>query len=144
MTPTYLVALLAGGFVTVGLGARQAPSSSADALTGLAFRSIGPMLTTGRIADVEIDPKNPGVWYVASPFGGLRKTTNRGVTFTPIFDDDTLALCCVPIDRKDSNVVRVNTAENTSRRSAHFGDGVYKSTNAGKTWKQAGLAAAHA
>jgi photosystem II stability/assembly factor-like uncharacterized protein len=141
MTRTFLVALLAGGLVTVGLGARQAPSPTADALKGLAFRSIGPMLTTGRIADIEIDPKNPSVWYVASAFGGLWKTTNRGVTFTPIFDDYTFTLCCVVVDPKDSNVVWLGTGENTSQRSAHFGDGVYKSTDAGRTWKQAGLGA---
>lgn len=109
-------------------------------LKGLELRSIGPGFTTGRVQDVEIDPKNPNVWYVAAAFGGLWKTENRGISFTPIFDDGgSFTLCCVAIDPKDSNVLWLGTGENTSQRSAHFGDGVYKSTDAGKTWKRVGL-----
>jgi photosystem II stability/assembly factor-like uncharacterized protein len=109
-------------------------------LEGIELRSIGPGFTTGRVQDVEIDPKNPNVWYVASAFGGLWKTENRGISFTPIFDDGgSFTLCCVAIDPKDSNVLWLGTGENTSQRSAHFGDGVYKSTDAGKSWKRMGL-----
>jgi len=104
------------------------------------MRSLGPALVPGRIADVAIDPKNPNVWYVATAFGGLWKTVNRGVTFTPIFDDGpSFTLCCVVVDPKDSNVIWLGTGENASQRSAHFGDGVYKSLDAGKTWKRVGL-----
>ncbi len=141
MTRRTLLILMAVGLVTAGLGARQgqAPMTS-DALKGLELRSIGPALTTGRIVDVEIDPKNPSVWYVASAFGGLWKTTNRGITFSPIFDDNgVFTLCCVAIDPKDSNVIWLGTGENNSQRSAHFGDGIYKSLDAGKTWKRMGL-----
>ena len=115
---------------------------TADQLKGLEFRSIGPALATGRIQDVQIDPRDPNVWYVASAFGGLWKTVNRGVTFAPVFDEGgAFTLCCVAVDPKDSNVVWLATGENTSQRSAHFGDGVYKSTDAGKTWSRVGLAA---
>ena len=69
------------------------------------------------------------------------KTVNRGITFTPVFDEQgSFTLCCVVVDPKDSNVVWVGTGENKSQRSAHFGDGVYKSTDAGKTWTRVGLA----
>ena len=131
-------------FITAGLGAGQdAPADrlTAEQLKGIELRSIGPSISTGRVADVEIDPKNHNVWYVASAFGGLWKTVNRGITFTPIFDQYAFTLCCVVIDPKDSNVVWVGTGENTSQRSAHFGDGLYKSTDAGKTWKRVGLEA---
>ncbi len=75
-----------------------------------------------------------------SAFGGLWKTTNRGITFSPIFDDNgVFTLCCIAIDPKDSNVLWLGTGENNSQRSAHFGDGIYKSTDAGKTWKRMGL-----
>jgi photosystem II stability/assembly factor-like uncharacterized protein len=112
-----------------------------DQLRGLELRGIGPTLATGRIQDVQIDPKDPNVWYVASAFGGLWKTVNRGVTFTPVFDEGgAFTLCCVAIDPKDSNIVWLATGENTSQRSAHFGDGVYKSIDAGKTWTRVGLA----
>ncbi|MEO5896979.1 MAG: hypothetical protein ABIS06_14895 [Vicinamibacterales bacterium] len=111
-----------------------------ETLKGIPLRSMGPGLATGRVQDIEIDPKNPNTWYVASAFGGLWKTENRGITFTPIFDDGgSFTLCCVAIDPKDSNVLWLGTGENTSQRAAHFGDGIYKSTDAGKTWKRMGL-----
>jgi photosystem II stability/assembly factor-like uncharacterized protein len=143
MTQRTLLIVTALCLVAVGLGARQAPAPiTADLLKSIELRSIGPALTTGRIVDVKIDPKNPSVWYVVSAFGGLWKTTNRGITFAPIFDDTgVFTLCCIAIDPRDSNVLWVGTGENNSQRSAHFGDGVYKSTDAGKTWKRMGLAA---
>src|SRR5688572_8666089 len=109
-------------------------------LKGIAWRSIGPGFVTGRIADVEIDPRDTNVWYVATAFGGLWKTVNRGISFEPIFDEGpSFNLCCVVIDPKNSNIIWLGTGENHSQRSAHFGDGVYKSTDAGKTWKRVGL-----
>jgi photosystem II stability/assembly factor-like uncharacterized protein len=139
---TRTIALL-GGFAvvaTISLSGQAGGGLDAQALKGLELRSLGPALATGRVQDVEIDPKNPSVWYVATAFGGLWKTTNRGITFTPVFDDQgSFTLCCVVVDPKDSNVVWVGSGENASQRSAHFGDGVYKSTDAGKTWKNAGL-----
>ncbi|HVH56278.1 MAG TPA: hypothetical protein VM791_08485, partial [Vicinamibacterales bacterium] len=109
-------------------------------LKGIELRSIGPGFTTGRVQDIDIDPKNPNVWYVSAAFGGLWKTENRGISFTPVFDEGgSFTLCCVAIDPKDSNVVWLGTGENASQRSAHFGDGIYKSTDAGKTWKRMGL-----
>src|SRR3954465_6624936 len=126
--------------------ARQAAAPAGDRLTaevlkGLEFRSIGPAIATGRVQDIAIDPKSPNIWYVATAFGGLWKTSNRGTTFTPVFDNGgSFTLCCVVIDPKDSNTGGLGTGENTSQRSAHFGDGVYKSTDAGQTWKRMALA----
>jgi photosystem II stability/assembly factor-like uncharacterized protein len=109
-------------------------------LNAMQFRSVGPALTTGRVQDVEMDPHNSSVWYVATAFGGLWKTTNRGVTFTSVFDNGgSFTLCCVEVDPKNSNIVWLGTGENLSQRSAHFGDGLYKSTDAGKTWKRVAL-----
>ena len=111
-----------------------------EKLKGIAWRSIGPGFVTGRIADTEIDPRDPNVWYVASAFGGLWKTVNRGISFEPIFDEGpSFNLCCVVIDPRNSNIIWLGTGENHSQRSAHFGDGVYKSADAGKTWKRVGL-----
>jgi photosystem II stability/assembly factor-like uncharacterized protein len=130
-----MTALIAGDQSQSGGGAM-----TADALKAIQLRSIGPTISSGRIVDVAIDPKNPSVWYVASAFGGLWKTVNRGVTFAPIFDEGpSFTLCCLAIDPKDSNVLWLGTGENASQRSAHFGDGVYKSADAGKTWKRVGL-----
>ena len=110
------------------------------ALNRLAFRALGPSLTTGRISDVAVDPKNPSVWYVAASAGNLWKTENRGNTWTPIFDEyGSYSLGAVTVDPRDSNVVWLGTGENNNQRSVSFGDGIYKSTDAGKTWKRAGL-----
>jgi len=108
-------------------------------------RNIGPTLVTGRVVDIAIDAKNPSTWFVASAFGGLWKTTNRGITFRPVFpvvesgETQGFNNCCVVIDPKDSNVIWLGTGENNSQRSAHFGMGLYKSTDGGETWKPAGL-----
>src|SRR5450830_1467413 len=142
LTAAVAVMSLAATMTTV---ARQAPATdrlTADVLKGLEFRSIGPAISTGRVQDIAIDPKSPSTWYVATAFGGLWKTTNRGTTFAPVFDNGgSFTLCCVVVDPKDSNVVWLGTGENASQRSAHFGDGVYKSIDAGKIWKRMGLAA---
>jgi photosystem II stability/assembly factor-like uncharacterized protein len=138
---TALVVALAVTAFVAGVQGQSGSAFTADTLKSIELRSIGPTLATGRVADVAFDPKNPSVWYVASAFGGLWKTVNRGITFTPIFDDQvSFTLCCVVVDPRDSNIVWLGTGENGSQRSAHFGDGLYKSIDAGKTWKQVGLA----
>lgn len=140
-----LVTAIAVGLVVTAVVRAQGPGDAtrltADGLKAIELRTLGPGLATGRIADIAMDPKNTDVWYVASAFGGLWKTVNRGITFEPIFDTyGSFTLCCVVIDPKDSNVVWLGTGENASQRSAHFGDGVYKSADAGKTWKRVALA----
>jgi photosystem II stability/assembly factor-like uncharacterized protein len=111
-----------------------------DPFAALRFRSVGPAFTSGRHADMAVDPKNPHVWYVAMAGGGLWKTTNSGLTFTPIFDTyGSYSMCCVLVDPKNSNVVWLATGENTNLRSAMSGDGVFKSVDAGATWRRVGL-----
>src|SRR5687767_11915209 len=143
LTAAVAALCLTASAATVARQAATPPASdrlTTEVLKGLAFRSIGPVIQTGRVQDIAIDPKNPNVWYVAAAFGGLWKTINRGTTFTPIFDDGgSFNLCCVVIDPKNSDVVWLGTGENKSQRSAHFGDGIYKSTDAGKTWRRMGL-----
>src|SRR3954470_13916633 len=138
-----LVAVIAValGAMPAGQGAGSSPPApETDALKGIELRSIGPAFTSGRIQDVAIDPANTSTWYVATAFGGLWKTTNRGIEFSPIFDDQgSFTLCCVVIDPRDAKIIWVGSGENTSQRSAHFGDGVYKSTDAGETWTHVGL-----
>jgi hypothetical protein len=71
MTRRTLMAAAAAALLSGGLSARQQPALSSEALKGIELRSIGPAIATGRVADIEIDPKNPSVWYVATAFGGL-------------------------------------------------------------------------
>src|SRR3954468_16297050 len=141
MNRLFLIAGAAALAVTAAVSGQGPAPLDAQTLKGIELRSIGPSIASGRVQDVEIDPKNPSVWYVATAFGGLWKTVNRGITFSPVFDDQgSFTLCCVAIDPRDSNIVWVGSGENTSQRSAHFGDGVYKSTDAGRNWKRVGLA----
>ncbi len=134
-----LVLLLAGvlGRPESMLAQQQSGSVpiSEDILSALEFRTLGPGFVTGRIADVEIDPNDSNVWYVATAFGGLWKTMNRGISFEPIFDQVGAAFttCCVVVDPNDSNVVWLGTGENLSQRSAHFATGLYKYEDAGET-----------
>ena len=134
-----LFALAAGAIAAVGVNG-QTDRLTAENFKDFAFRSIGPGLTSGRISDVAIDARNPSVWYVAAAAGNLWKTDNRGNTFTPIFDRyGAYSLGAVTVDPRDSNMVWLGTGENNNQRSVSFGDGVYKSTDAGATWKRMGL-----
>jgi len=137
-----LVVLVASAYASARQGASGSDRLTAAAFENMQLRNIGPGLVTGRVVDVVMDPKNPDTWFVASAFGGLWKTSSRGIQWTEVFpneDEGTFSMCCVVIDPKDSNVVWIGTGERNSQRSAHFGDGVYKSTDGGTTWKHMGL-----
>lgn len=108
--------------------------------SGLSFRSIGPALTSGRIADIAVHPEKPHVYYLAVASGGVWKTENSGTTFNPIFDSEgSYSIGCVTIAPSNPNTVWVGTGENNNQRSVAYGDGVYKSTDGGKSWKNMGL-----
>jgi photosystem II stability/assembly factor-like uncharacterized protein len=116
------------------------PLPAAEALKRLSLRPVGPCFTPGRIGDVVVDPKNRSVWYVALASGGVWKTTNRGTTWKPIFDDQgAYSIGCLAIDPKNPQVVWVGSGENQSQRSVGYGDGVYRSDDGGTTWKNVGL-----
>lgn len=109
-------------------------------LSGLKFRSVGPALMSGRIADIAVDPVQPNTWYVAAGSGNLWKTTNSGTTWTPIFDQyGSYSIGCVTIDPSNRNTIWVGTGENVAGRHVGFGDGVYVSHDAGKSFKNVGL-----
>jgi len=109
-------------------------------LSNLQFRSVGPAITSGRIADLAVNPKNHSEYYVAAAAGGVWKTTNAGITFSPLFDGEgSYSIGCVAIDPNNSNIVWVGSGENNNQRSVSYGDGIYKSEDAGKSWKNMGL-----
>src|SRR5947209_11214544 len=108
---------------------------------GLELRNIGPAVSSGRILDLAVDPRDERVWYIATAGGGVWKTSNAGTTFEPLFDGEgSHSIGCVTIDPKDSLVVWVGTGENNSQRSVSMGDGVYKSVDGGRSWTNTGLA----
>lgn len=107
---------------------------------GLKFRSIGPAFTSGRIADIAIHPNDENTWYVAVGSGGIWKTTNAATTWTPIFDDQiSYSIGCITIDPSNPHTIWAGTGENVGGRHVGFGDGIYKSTDDGKSWKNMGL-----
>ena len=113
---------------------------NAGTFAGLEFRNIGPAVVGGRIVDIAVDPRSPNTWYVAAAAAGIWKTTNAGTTWTPIFEGQgSFSIGCVTIDPKNPLVIWVGTGENNSQRSVSYGDGVYKSTDGGKSWDNVGL-----
>ncbi|KAA0240899.1 MAG: glycosyl hydrolase [Chlorobiota bacterium] len=126
--------------ITFGQEKSEPDSLKNISLAGLSFRSIGPAVTGGRVVDIAVNPFNHSEYYVASGHGSLWKTTNSGITFSPIFDaNKSYAIGCVTIDPTNSNVVWVGTGENNNQNNVIFGDGVYKSEDGGKSWKNMGL-----
>jgi photosystem II stability/assembly factor-like uncharacterized protein len=109
-------------------------------VSGLKFREIGPSFTSGRIADFAVNPANHSEYYVAVASGHVWKTINNGTTFKPVFDKQkSYSIGVVTMDPNNSNVVWVGTGENNHQRVLGYGDGVYKSLDGGKSWKNMGL-----
>jgi photosystem II stability/assembly factor-like uncharacterized protein len=145
LLPALLAALLVGGVAADGQSpaARPAGSPAApDPLDGLSFRNIGPAVMGGRIDDLAVLESNPAVFYVGSATGGLWRTTNNGTTWEVLFDDldDVVSIGDIAIPLNDANTIWVGSGENNNRQSGSWGNGVYKSTDAGRTWKLMGLA----
>ncbi len=133
------------GFLLTNLIMASDSDKSADSLknislSGLSFRSIGPAITGGRIAAVAVNPNNISEYYVGSGHGNLWKTENQGVTFKPVFDNQgAYAIGAVAIDPTNTNVVWVGTGENNNQSNVIYGDGIYKSEDGGKSWKNKGI-----
>ena len=119
----------------------RGPWSSAT-WSGLRLRGIGPALMSGRVQDLTVDPTRPQRWYVAAASGGVWKTENAGTSWTPIFDNEgSYSIGCITLDPGNPLTVWVGTGENKSQRSVSYGDGVYRSDDGGKSWKNMGLKA---
>ena len=109
-------------------------------MPGLSFRSIGPAITGGRVTAIAVNPFNHNEYFVASGHGSLWKTKNNGTTFTPAFDNQgSYSIGAVEIDPSNPNIVWVGTGENNNQGNVIYGDGVYKSEDGGKSWKNMGL-----
>ncbi|HNQ23752.1 MAG TPA: PDZ domain-containing protein [Phycisphaerae bacterium] len=104
------------------------------------WRSIGPAVMGGRITALAVYEKDPTIWWAATSSGGLVKTTNDGITFEYQFQHENVAAVGdMAVAQSDPNIVWVGTGENNPRNSVTWGDGVYKSTDGGKTWTNMGL-----
>jgi len=140
------VALICASIALALVTVSAAPPSVAfdpDLLSALRWRSIGPAATGGRIDDFAVVrvPGAPDAIYVATAAGGVFKSTNQGTSWTPVFDrvDAMMSIGDVAAAPSNPGVVWVGTGEANNRQSSSWGDGVYKSTDAGRTWTAAGL-----
>ena len=145
MKKTLLITLIIALAINVDAQKKNKKSESkskynSSLYSALKFRSVGPAFTSGRIADIAVNPNNTSEYYLAVASGGVWKTTNSGNTYAPIFDgENSYSVGCVTIDPNNSNVIWVGTGENNNQRSVAYGDGIYKSEDGGKSWKNMGL-----
>jgi len=138
----------AGGKTTVAK-ASAAPADTTpkspfttEAFGGLRARNIGPAMTSGRIGALAVHPNNPAIIYVGASSGNLWKTVNGGASWTPVMDrEGSYSIGYIAIDQRNPNIVWVGTGENNSQRSVAYGDGVYKSEDNGRSFKNMGLKA---
>jgi len=116
------------------------PLLTSKILNGLKFRSIGPAFASGRVADIAVNPINHSQWFIGVASGNVWKTDNAGVTWKPIFDKyGAWSIADVEIDPQNPHVIWVGTGEYNSQRAIGYGDGVYRSLDGGKSFKNMGL-----
>jgi len=108
-------------------------------LRGFRWRSIGPTGQGGRIDDFAVDERNPSTYYIGFAVSGLWKTVNNGTTYEPVFDTIAHSIGDVALAPSNADIVYVGTGEPNNRQSSSFGEGVFKSTDAGRTWTYIGL-----
>jgi photosystem II stability/assembly factor-like uncharacterized protein len=137
------IALVFGPWFSLEAAAQGATPTSQQ-LGGLRLRSIGPANMSGRIVDLDVNERNPYVIYAAAATGGVWKSTTNGVTWQPIFENEgTHSVGDIAVHPMDTGIVWVGTGERASRQSSSWGDGVYKSTDGGRTWRHVGLRDSH-
>ena len=140
-----IVALIGALGLSIGLASMASPPQTSDEgqtspLASLPLRLIGPAYPSGRISDFAFFSGGHHDFLVGVASGGLWRTKNAGVTWTPIFDNEgSYAIGVVEIAPSDEKIIWVGTGENKAQRSVGFGDGVYKSTDGGATWTNMGL-----
>ncbi len=115
-------------------------SISTDQLDQLTFRNIGPSVAGGRIHDIEVLPNDPATVFIASASGGIWKSTNKGTTWKPVFDDQAVSTFGdMAISLSNPDVIYAGSGEQQNRQSTSWGNGIYKSVNQGETWRSIGL-----
>ena len=107
---------------------------------GFRFRSIGPAVTSGRVIAFAVDQNDRAKYFIAVASGGVWKTVNAGTTWTPVFDGEgAFSIGAIALDQKNTSTVWVGTGERNSQRSVGYGDGVYRSDDGGRSWRNVGL-----
>jgi photosystem II stability/assembly factor-like uncharacterized protein len=119
---------------------KTADPMSSGGFTAFKLRSVGPALVSGRVVAIAVNPKNKSQYFVGVASGGVWRTDNDGTTWTPVFErEGSYSIGAVTLDPKQPNVVWVGSGEANSQRSVSYGDGIYRSDDSGRTWKNMGL-----
>ena len=114
--------------------------AAAGVFSGLRLRSIGPASASGRVTSFAVNPENSAQYFVGVASGGVWRTVNDGITWTPVFDNEgSYSIGTVTLDPKNPSTVWVGTGENNSQRSVNWGDGIYRSDDGGRSWRNLGL-----
>ncbi len=130
--------------LVVFAGDLAAQALAPEVLKAFNFRAIGPTRQSGRITDFAVPELEPWTIYTATGSGGLWKSVNNGQTWEPIFDNQpVISIGDIAVAASNPNIVYVGSGEANTSRSTYWGDGVYKSTDAGKTWTNVGLKDTH-
>src|SRR6185312_9710677 len=109
-------------------------------LQSVRFRSLGPASMGGRIDDIEVSESNPNIIYLGYAVGGVYRSLNNGTSFEPVFETyGSASIGAIAIHPTNPNIVYVGTGEPNNRQTSSFGDGIYKTTDGGKTFKNIGL-----
>src|SRR5499427_6217601 len=139
---TVVVCLVSLGAMALNLTA--APQNPTDKFKNLEFREIGPAVMGGRIDDFAVVESNPNIVYVGTASGGVWKTVNNGTTWEPVFDKEGVStIGDIALAPSDPSIIWVGTGEPNNRQSSSWGNGIYKSMDAGKSWTHMGLKDTH-
>ena len=134
-TTGFMLALLC-----LSTGFAQAQKIPANVADNIHFRDIGPTRQGGRYVDFAVVDKSTKIIYAATASGGVWKSVNNGISWEPIFDNENIiSVGAIAVDQKNNDVVWVGSGEANNSRSSYWGNGIYKSTDAGKTWTNMGL-----
>ena len=134
------VAMWATATAVLGMTFAVTAQQSSDPFKSISFRELGPTRQGGRFVDFAVVEATPRIFYAASATGGVYKTESGGLSFTQVFDNGgTASVGAIAVSQTNPDVLYLGTGEGNNSRTMYYGDGVYKSTDAGKTWTNTGL-----
>jgi photosystem II stability/assembly factor-like uncharacterized protein len=140
MASLFRAAAAAGAGLSALACALGTASAEGSPLTALPMRELGPAITSGRISDIAMMPGGHHHYLVGTASGGLWLTEDAGTSWTPVFDDyGSYSIGVVEIAPSNPAIVYAGTGENNAQRSVAYGDGVYRSDDGGKSWRNIGL-----
>ncbi len=139
-TKKILITVIILFFIVLSSAFSQSAEQVGDIFKGLSWRCIGPAVMGGRTVDIEAVEDKPWIIYAAIGPSGVWKSVNDGITWEPVFhEENTVSVGDIAVNQDNPDVIWVGTGEATSRNSVTIGDGVYRSTDGGKTWEHMGL-----